>query len=68
MTEVLRPSASGIFAGHSTGGKIFITRHGERADLADEEWLARAEVRASSHLLLLHRSGGIQRKHVCPGC
>ncbi|DBA95172.1 TPA: hypothetical protein ACH3X1_015723 [Trebouxia sp. C0004] len=26
-----------------TSGKVFITRHGERADLADEAWLAQAE-------------------------
>ena len=26
-------------------GKVFITRHGERADLADEQWLAQAEAR-----------------------
>lgn len=28
-------------------GKVFITRHGERADLADEAWLAQAEVLVS---------------------
>lgn len=27
-----------------SNGKVFITRHGERADLADENWLAQAEV------------------------
>ncbi|KAA6426873.1 MAG: hypothetical protein FRX49_03198 [Trebouxia sp. A1-2] len=27
-----------------SSGKVFITRHGERADLADEAWLAHAEV------------------------
>ncbi len=31
-----------------SNGKVFITRHGERADLADEEWLAQAEVRVES--------------------
>ena len=31
-------------AGVLASGKIFITRHGERADLADEQWLAQADV------------------------
>lgn len=30
-----------------SSGKVFITRHGERADLADEAWLAQAEVLVS---------------------
>ena len=33
-------------------GKIFITRHGERADLADEQWLAQADVSSTVSGLL----------------
>ena len=44
-----RPTQEGKTQQHtdrklSGGGKIFITRHGERADLADEQWLAQADV------------------------
>ncbi|KAL3132092.1 hypothetical protein ABBQ32_008702 [Trebouxia sp. C0010 RCD-2024] len=44
MTDVLGHAVDDTHAAAAVGGKIFITRHGERADLADERWLAQAEV------------------------
>ena len=43
-------------------GKVFITRHGERADLADEAWLAQAEVLVS---LLQHARSTINELSLC---
>lgn len=54
--------------GSAMQGKVFITRHGERADLADEEWLAQAEVRARPHLGLLDSVTQVHTTHLCPGC
>ena len=36
------PTAEVITDGQS--GRVFIARHGERADFADEDWLKQAEV------------------------
>ena len=35
-------------------GKVFITRHGERADLADERWVATATVSGISLKVVAH--------------
>lgn len=35
-------------------GKVFITRHGERADLADERWVATATVSGVSTKVVVH--------------
>ena len=50
MTDVLGHAVDDTHAAAAVGGKIFITRHGERADLADERWLAQAEVGLTMHL------------------
>ena len=51
MTTVLDRADTHVAS--ATSGKVFITRHGERADLADEHWLAQAEVSLGAHLLWL---------------
>ena len=51
MTKVLPHAVTS-----TASGKVFITRHGERADLADEHWLAQAEVGAGAQLALADRS------------
>ena len=53
MTDVLGHAVDDTHVSAASGGKIFITRHGERADLADERWLAQAEVGLSVHFLWL---------------
>lgn len=63
MTNVLPPHTVGDSPVTSTAsGKVFITRHGERADLADEHWLAQAEVGPGAQFALADRS--VQQ----PGC
>lgn len=51
MTDVLGHAVNDTHVAEAPGGRIFITRHGERADLADEHWLALAEVRFRADLL-----------------
>ena len=51
MTNVLHHSVGDTRTASAASGKVFITRHGERADLADEHWLAKAEVGAGAQLL-----------------
>ena len=57
MTEVTEQTErrTGLVASnhHDTAtGKVFITRHGERADLADERWVATTTVSAAMGMRL----------------
>ena len=56
MTNVLRHTLGDSPVTSTASGKVFITRHGERADLADEHWLAQAEVGPGAQFALAHRS------------
>ena len=55
MTSVLRYTSSDSHVPSTASGKVFITRHGERADLADEHWLAQAEVGPGAQLAVADR-------------
>ena len=55
MTDVLGHAVDDTHVAAASGGKIFITRHGERADLADERWLAQAEVGLSAYFALVNK-------------
>ena len=56
MTSVLRQTDRDSHTTSTASGKVFITRHGERADLADEHWLAQAEVGPGAQLAFPDRS------------